>query len=210
MKPKSDALAETGSALAPFVDRPNGRRRVLPFPLPAWGRPAIWAPVVDAVYAARDFLTSGAEAHPTSLAARNSPAEEPASMPVAKAPAKSPRPPATASPSLARLEAAVRKAAGAKAKARDAKAALKKAKKSFRVARKAAKAARKDLEALQAALTLAEERAAVVAKRARTTKPARKSRRVPSSGESSAELIDTEPLAVPTDAADEAPPATAS
>jgi len=135
-------------------------------------------------------------------------------MPLAKAPAKDPRPVAEATPSHARLEAAVRKAAGAKAKARNAKAALKKAKKSFRVARKAAKAARKDLQALQAAITSAEERAAAAAKRASTTRrapktelvragtketPARATRRASSPPHSDAEVVYTEALATPTD-----------
>jgi len=141
-------------------------------------------------------------------------------MPVAKA--KELLPEAEPTPSSARLEAAVRKAASAKAKARDAKAALKKAKKGFRIARKAAKAARKEVDALQAAITRAEEKAAAAARRARatrrapkadvsrpaanatprppvTTKPVRKTRRASSSAHPDADVLDVEPLATPTD-----------
>lgn len=184
----------------------------------------MWAPVVDAVYAARDFFY-GADDVPTSLAVESSPAKEAMNMPVAKAPAKHPRPVAEATPSDARLEAAVRKAAGAKAKARTAKAVLKKAKKAFRVARKAAKAARKDVQALQAALISAKERAAAAAKRARTTRrapktelaraeakkaPARKARRASPSAHSDSEVVYTEALATPTDTDDGSPAPTSS
>jgi len=152
-------------------------------------------------------------------------------MSVAKAPAKKPLPEAEATPSSARLEAAVRKAASAKAKARDAKAALKKAKKGFRLARKAAKAARKEADALQAAITRAEEKAAAAAKRARaarraprknlssatattlqplpvTPKPVRKTRRASSSTHPDADVVYTEALATPTDTLDGSPSAT--
>ncbi len=144
-------------------------------------------------------------------------------MPVAKAPVKDSRPVPEATPGHARLEAAVRKAAGAKAKAREAKAELKKAKKVFRVARKAAKAARKDLQALQAIITNAEERAVAAAERARRrtpktelarpgTKetPARQTRRASSSAHSDAELVYTEALATPTDTLEGPPPPTSS
>lgn len=206
----SDSPAQTGGAIAPFVDQPSSRRPSLVFTLFPWGRPALWAPVVDAVHAARDFLLPAAEDVPPSRAARISPAKEPVSMSIQKAPAKHPRRVAEASPSLARLEAAVRKAGSAKAKARDAKAALKQAKKAFRVARKAAKAARKDVEALQAAIASAEERAAAAAKRARTTKPARKTRRAASSTPADAEVVYTEAFASPTDTSDASPSATSS
>jgi len=224
VKPRSDSPVPTGSAISPFVDQPIIRRPSLVFKLLPWRRPAMWAPVVDAVYAARDFFY-GTDDVPTSLAAQSSPAQEPMNTPVAKTPAKDPRAVAETTPAHARLEAAVGKAAGAKAKARDAKAVLKKAKKAFRVARKAAKAERKDLQALQAALTSAEERAAAAAKRARTTRrapktglaragtketPARQTRRASSSGHSDAEVVYTEALATPTDTPEGSPAPTSS
>ena len=48
------------------------------------------------------------------------------------------------------------------------------------------------------------------AKRARTTKPARKTRRAPSSTHADAEVMYTEALAIPTDTVDESPAATSS
>ncbi len=157
----------TERAISPVLDQPDERQPGSGFGLIPW-RPSILAPFVGAAFAARNFLIRGTDEVPSS--------KEPLSMPVAPAPAKPPPP----SASSARLEAAVRKAAGAKGKAREAKAALKKAKKSFRLARKAAKAARKEVEALQAAITRAEARAAAAAKRARTT------RRAPKTGPSTA------------------------
>ncbi len=196
----------------------------LVFNLIPWRRPTVWTPVVDAVYAARDLFLSGADEGTLTLAVESSPAQEPVDMAVAKAPAKAPRSEADATPSRARLEAAVRKAATTKAQSREAKAALKSAKKEFRLARKAAKAARKDLEALQAVITSAEERAAAAAKRARTTKrvrktdqtspaaakttppappkPARKTRRAAAPARSDAEVVYTEPLATSPDTLD--------
>ena len=97
-------------------------------------------------------------------------------MPVPKVPTKKPLPEPEATPSSARLEVAVRKAASAKTKARAAKAALKKAKKSFRLARKAAKAARKEVDALRAAIPRAEEKVAAAARRARATRRAPKAK----------------------------------
>jgi len=110
VKPRSDSPAPTGSAISPFVDQPNARRPDLVFKLLAWRRPAMWAPVVNAIYAARDFFY-GADDVPTSLAVQSLPAKERMSMPVAKAPAKTRLPSVEATPSSARLEAAVRKAA---------------------------------------------------------------------------------------------------
>ncbi len=207
--------------MLPFIDQPDTRQPRLAVTLISWRWPAIWAPFVDAVYAARDFFLYGTDA------------KEAMKMPVAKAPAKIPLPTLEAAPSSARLEAAVRKAASAKAKARDAKAALKRAKKGFRLARKAAKAARKEVAALQAAITSAEERAAAAAKRARaarrapkadparataiatprrpvTPKPARKTRRAASSTQPGPEVVYTEALATPTDTVDDSPSATSS
>lgn len=154
-------------------------------------------------------------------------------MIVAKAPATKPLPEAEATPTSARLEAAVRKAAVAKTRARNAKAALKKAKKGFRLARKAAKAARKEADALQAAFTRAEEKAAAVARKSRATrrapqtdlsrvaanttprppgapKPVRKTRRASSSIHPDADVVYTEALATPTDTLDGSPSATSS
>jgi hypothetical protein len=188
------------------------------------------ASFVDAVYAVRDFFLYGVDEVPTSRVAQNSRAKEPMKMPVAKAPVKMLLPEADATPSSARLEAAVRKAASAKTKARDAKAALKKARKGFRLARKAAKAARKEVDALQAAITRAEEKAAAAAKRARATrrapktdpsraaanatprppagtKPVRKTRRASSSTHAGADVVYAEPLATPTDTFDGSPSA---
>jgi hypothetical protein len=196
-------------------------------------RLAIWAPFLAAVSAARDFFLSGVEEVPTSSDSLNSQAKEPMKMPVARSPAKKPLPKAEATPSSARLEAAVRKAAVAKTKARNAKAALKKAKKGFRLARKAAKAARKEADALQAAITRAEEKAAAAARKSRATRlapkadlsraaanttprppvtprPVRKTRRGSSSTHPGAGVVYTEALATPTDTLDGLPSATSS
>ena len=196
-------------------------------------RLAIWTPFVAAVSAARDFFLSGVDEGPTSSDAQDSQAKEPMKMPVAKAPAKKPLPKAEATPSSARLEAAVRKAAVTKTKARNAKAALKKAKKGFRLARKAAKVARKEVDALQAKITRAEEKAAAAARKSRATrrapktdlsraaanttprppvtpKPVRKTRRASPSTHPGADVVYTEALAIPTDTLDGSPSATSS
>jgi hypothetical protein len=197
----------------------------LVYSLIPWRRPAILAPLVNAVFAARDFFIHGTDDVPTS--------KEPMKMPVPKAPVKILLPSVEATPSSARLEAAVRKAASAKAKARDAKAALKEAKKGFRLARKAAKAARKEVDALQAAITRAEERAAAAAKRARATqrapktglsraaagatprppttpKPGRKTRRAAPTTDSGSDVVYTEALATPSDTFERSPSDTSS
>jgi hypothetical protein len=196
-----------------------------------WRWLAIWTPFVAAVSAARDFFLSGVDEVPTSRDSQDSQAKEPMKMPVAKAPAKGPLPRAEATPSSARLDAAVRKAAVTKTKARNAKAAFKKAKKGFRLARKAAKAARKEVDALREAITRAEDKAAAAAKKARaasrgpktdlsraaanttprppvTPKPVRKTRRGSSSTHPGAGVVYTEALAIPTDTLDGSPSAT--
>jgi hypothetical protein len=189
--------------------------------VPVTGRRAsMLAPLVDVVFAARNFFIRGTDDVPA--------AQEPIEMPVAKARKKIPRPAVEVAPADARLEAAVRKAAGAKAKAREAKTELKQAKKAFRIARKAAKTARKDVEALQAAITRAEDRAAAAAKRARSTrraattalpraagsatprspataKPTRATRRPAPSTGSDPEVVYTEALATPAEPSDGSP-----
>lgn len=197
----------TDRAITPLVEQPDTRQPGSGFGLIPWRRPSILAPLVDAVVAARDYFSPGTDDVPTST--------EPMDMPVAKTPEEPMPPPVEATPSSARMEAAVRKAAGAKAKAREAKAALKQSKKAFRLARKAAKAARKEVEALQAAIARAEERAATAAKRVRATrrapksetsppraaaKPARRTRRA--STTPGQEVVYTEPLATPADTAE--------
>lgn len=211
---------KTEKAIVPLTDRRNARQPGVAFGLIPWRRPAILTPFVDAVYAARDYFTHRTDDVATS--------KEPIAMPVARKSEKKPRPTVEATPSSARLESAVRKAASAKTKARDAKADLKRAKKAFRLARKAAKAARKEVAALQAAIAAAEERVAAATKRARTTRRApktdgstaaantaprppaaakstRRTRPAPASDGSDATVVYTEALATPADSGAETP-----